>query len=103
MALGALELIGVVAAAALAGLSHLIVALVMRARGQRCPRRVLLVYGIPVCFAVGGLATAPDLLSQLFVTVPCLILYAVLATLWIVVGARRQKPMGEQPAASDAS
>ncbi len=103
MALGALELIAVVVAAGLAGLSHLIVALVMRASGKRCPRRVLLAYGFPVCFAVGGLLTPPDPLSLLFVAVPCLILYAVVATLWIVVGVRQLKPMREQPAAGDAS
>ncbi|NIP32749.1 MAG: hypothetical protein GWN67_12140 [Phycisphaerae bacterium] len=84
MSVGTIELVLFVFVFILALGAHVIIARLVLEKGRRGDYRVFLVYGVPVCFAMGRILTPPDLLSMLLVAIPCSMVYGLFAVMWIL-------------------
>jgi hypothetical protein len=84
MSVGTIELVLFVFVFILALGAHVIIAMPGREKEHKGVYRGFLVYGVPVCFAIGLLLTPPDPLSMLLVAIPCSLLYGFFALMWIL-------------------
>ena len=92
MSVGPIELALFFAVVILALIAHVIIAMSGRKKEHRGGYRGFLVYGVPVCFAMGLILTPPDLLSMLLVAVPFSLVYGFLAVILILRRTRACLP-----------
>lgn len=84
MPVGLIELVLFVFVFILALIAHVIIAMLVLEKGHRGGSRGFLLYGFPVCFAIGLILTPPDPLSMLLVAIPCSLVYGFIAVMWIL-------------------
>ena len=87
MSVGFIEVLMVCAAVVFSLLAHLLVAVVWRSR--RWQRRILLAYGLPLCFVIGALTTPPDPLSTIMVAGACVLIYGIAAATVLLLAGRQ--------------
>lgn len=92
MSVGTIELVLFVFVFILTLVAHVIIAMSGRKKENRVEYRGFLVYGVPVCFAMGLILTPPDPLSMLLVAVPCSLVYGIFAVIWILRRTRTYLP-----------
>lgn len=92
MSAGTIELVLFVFVFILALVAHVIIAMLVLEKGRRGIYRGFLVYGVPVCFAMGLILTPPDPLSMLLVAIPCSLVYGFFAVIWILRRTRACPP-----------
>lgn len=92
MSIGPIELVLLLAVVILALVAHVIIAMPGREKEHRRGYRGFLVYGVPVCFAIGLILTPPDLLSMLLVAIPCSLVYGIFAVILILRSTRACLP-----------
>ncbi|MHC4692650.1 MAG: hypothetical protein ACYS67_07905 [Planctomycetota bacterium] len=84
MSVGTIELVLFVFVFILALVAHVIIAMPGRGKEHIRDHRGFLVYGVPVCFAMGLILTPPDPLSMLLVAIPCSLVFGFFAVIWIL-------------------
>jgi len=92
MSVGPIELVLFVSVFILALGAHVIIAMLVLEKEHRGDYRGFLVYGVPVCFALGLILTPPDLLSMLLVAIPCSLVYGIFTVILILRRARACLP-----------
>ncbi len=92
MSVGTIELVLFVFVFILALGVHVIITLLGREKGHREGYRGFLVYGIPVCFAMGLILTPPDPLSMLLIAVPGSLVYGFFVVMWILRRTQANPP-----------
>ena len=79
MNMGFLETVLVTSSWGVFALIHVIIFILMKKDNVTMPRKILLIYGIPLCYTIGCLLTPPDLISSLIISIPCIIIYAAIS------------------------
>lgn len=92
MSVGPIELVLFVFVFILALSVHVIIAMLVLEKGQRGDYRGFLVYGVPVCFAMGLILTPPDPLSMLLIAVPGSLVYGFFVFMWILRRTQASPP-----------
>jgi Sec-independent protein secretion pathway component TatC len=95
MLVGTIELVLFLFVFILALVAHMIIAMLVLEKSRRWDYRGFLVYGVPVCFAMGLILTPPDPLSMLLIAVPCSLVCGFFAVVWIL-RRKRACPSGHK-------
>ena len=84
MSIGGLEIVVtlIVGAGALGG--HLVGLLVL-SKSNRWRRRIAVIWGWPLCFAVAAVMTPPDVISLLILAIGAGAVYGVIVGVWLLV------------------